>query len=140
MSKVAIVYFSSTGNTEQMAFAVEEGAKSAGLEVETFAVSDAAALNPADYDGFALGCSAMGNEELDEGEFRPFFEGVLPELKDKKVVLFGSYGWGDGEWMRSWQKECEDAGVTLATDPVIANDAPDDEARANCEALGKSLA
>ena len=82
MSKVAVVYFSSTGNTEQMAFAVEEGAKSAGLEVETFAVSDAAALNPADYDGFALGCSAMGNEELDEGEFRPFFEGVLPELKD----------------------------------------------------------
>ena len=140
MSKVAIVYFSSTGNTEQMAFAVEEGAKSADLEVDTFAVSDASALNPAEYDGFALGCSAMGNEELDEGEFRPFFEGILPELKDKKVVLFGSYGWGDGEWMRSWQKECEDAGVTLATDPVIANDAPDDEARANCEALGKSLA
>ena len=140
MSKVAVVYFSSTGNTEQMAFAVEEGAKSAGLEVDVFAVSDAAALNPADYDGFALGCSAMGNEELDDMEFRPFFEGILPDLKDKKVVLFGSYGWGDGEWMRNWQKECEDAGVTLAGEPVIANDAPDDEARANCEALGKLLA
>ena len=140
MSKVAVVYYSSTGNTEQMALAVAKGVKDAGGEADCVSVSDAASLDLNSYDGFALGCSAMGNEELEESEFRPFFEALLPSLKDKKLVLFGSYGWGDGEWMRSWQKECEDAGVSLAGEPVIAYDAPDDEATANCENLGKLLA
>ena len=140
MSKVAVVYFSSTGNTEMMAQAVAKGAKDAGAETDCVSVSDVASLDLTSYDGFALGCSAMGNEELDDGEFRPFFEGLLPTLKDKKVVLFGSFGWGDGEWMRNWKQECEDAGVTLAGEPVICQEAPDEEGTANCEALGKLLA
>ena len=140
MSRVAVVYFSSTGNTETMAQAVAKGAADAGASVDCVSVSDVASLDLSSYDGFGLGCSAMGNEELDEGEFRPFFEGLLPTLSGKKVVLFGSYGWGDGQWMRSWQEECEAGGVTLAGEPVICMEAPDDEGNANCEALGKLLA
>ena len=140
MSKVAVIYYSSTGNTEMMAQAVAKGAQNAGASVDCVSVSDVASLDLNSYEGFGLGCSAMGNEELDEGEFRPFFEALLPSLADKKVVLFGSYGWGDGEWMRKWKDECEAGGVKLAGEPVICMEAPDDEGSANCEALGKLLA
>lgn len=140
MSKIALVFWSSTGNTEAMADAVKAGAQEAGAEVSVFAASDFSSGMAADYDAVALGCPAMGDEVLEEDEFQPMFDAVLPELKEKKVALFGSYGWGDGQWMRDWEEACKSAGVNLACEPVIANEAPDDEAFAACKALGAALA
>lgn len=139
MSKAAIVFWSATGNTEAMADAVKAGAQEAGAEVSVFAAADFDADMVADFDALAFGCPAMGDEVLEEGEFRPMFDAVLPALNGKKVALFGSYGWGDGQWMRDWEEACQTAGVTLACECVIANDAPDDEAVAACKALGAAL-
>ena len=94
----------------------------------------------ADYDAIAFGCPAMGDEVLEEGEFEPMFEGCVSALKDKKIALFGSYGWGDGEWMRNWEDECRNAGAVLACDSVTCNDAPDSDCESACRALGKQLA
>lgn len=142
MSKVAVVYWSGTGNTAAMADAVAEGAKAAGAEVDVYNVDensfDAAAA--AGYDGIAFGCPAMGAEELEEDTFAPMFDDVKGSLGGKKVALFGSYGWGDGEWMRTWEDDCKDAGITLADESVLANEAPDDEATAACKALGAAIA
>lgn len=132
--KTAVIYWSGTGNTEAMAKAVAEGAGA-----ECFAVSEFSG-NVEDYDAIALGCPAMGAEELEDSEFEPFFAGIEGKLSGKKVALFGSYGWGDGEWMRTWEETCNSAGAVLAAESVICNDAPDDEATANCNALGAALA
>ena len=105
MSKTAVIYWSGTGNTEAMAEAVAEGAKSVNPETELFAVSDISAGDAAGYDTLILGCPAMGAEVLEEGEFEPFFSELEPKLAGKNVALFGSYGWGDGEWMRTWEQE-----------------------------------
>ena len=94
----------------------------------------------ADYDAIAFGCPAMGDEVLEEGEFEPMFEGCVSALKDKKIALFGSYGWGDGEWMRNWEDECRNAGAVLACDSVTCNDAPDSDCESACRTLGKWLA
>ena len=107
--KVSIVYWSGTGNTEAMANAVVEGAKNAGAEVELLPVSGASA-DILDRDALLFGCPAMGSEELEESEFEPFFSSVEGSLSGKKVGLFGSYDWGDGEWMRTWQQRVETAG------------------------------
>ena len=93
----------------------------------------------AQYDAFALGCPAMGSEELEEDEFGPLFEKLAPSLAGKKVALFGSYGWGDGEWMRTWEDNCRAAGIVLACDSVTCQEDPDADALAACEALGASL-
>ena len=140
MSKVGIIYWSSTGNTEAMAQAVEEGAKAAGADVEIMEVADADVDKALSYDVLALGCPAMGDEELEDSVFQPVFEACEPKLAGKKVALFGSYGWGDGEWMRTWEKTCREDGAVLACDCVICNDAPDAEAESACEELGKALA
>lgn len=139
MSNAAIVFWSGTGNTEAMANAVKAGAQEAGAEVSVFAAVDFSAEMVADFDAIAFGCPAMGDEVLEEDEFQPMFDAVLPSLNSKKVALFGSYGWGDGQWMRDWQESCQNAGVSLVCDCVIANDAPDDEAVSACKALGASL-
>ena len=139
MSKVAIVFWSATGNTEAVADAVKDGAQEAGAEVSVFAAADFDADMVADFDALAFGCPAMGDEVLEEDEFQPMFDAVLPALNGKKVALFGSYGWGDGQWMRDWEEACQTAGVTLACECVIANEAPDDEAVAACKALGAAL-
>ena len=94
----------------------------------------------ADYDAIAFGCPAMGDEVLEEGEFEPMFEGCVSALKDKQIALFGSYGWGDGEWMRNWEDECRNAGAVLACDSVTCNDAPDSDCESACRTLGKRLA
>ncbi len=138
--KTAVVYWSGTGNTEAMAEAVANGAKAAGADVTTFTADSFNVDAAAEFDAIALGCPSMGSEELEESEFRPMFDAVKGALAGKKVGLFGSYGWGDGEWMRNWQEECKEAGIALVMDGVICNDAPDEEAAANCEALGKALA
>ena len=140
MSKVAVVFWSGTGNTEQMAEAVAEGAKSAGAEVTLANVNDFDSSSVADFDGIAFGCPAMGAEVLEDSEFEPVFNECESALNGKSIALFGSYGWGDGEWMRTWEATCNSAGAVLAAESVICNDAPDDEATANCNALGAALA
>ena len=140
MSKVAVVYWSGTGNTEAMAKAVLRGAQGAGASAQLFPVSDFDAAEAADFDALAFGCPAMGSESLEDSEFEPVFDEVKGSLAGKRVALFGSYGWGDGEWMRSWEENCAAAGITLAADSVICNDAPDDEAVGACKALGAAIA
>lgn len=131
--KAAVIYWSGTGNTEQMAQAI---ADAAGAEL--FAVSDFSG-SIADYDRIAFGCSAMGDEVLEEDEFEPFFASIEGDLSGKTIALFGSYGWGDGEWMRSWEDDCRAAGAVLACDSVICQETPDADALAACEKLGEAL-
>ena len=140
MAKVAVVYWSQTGNTQAMAEAVLEGAKGAGADASLIEAGDFGAADVEGYDALAFGCPAMGDEELEDSTFAPMFDSVVGSLAGKKVALFGSYGWGDGGWMRSWEDTCKGAGVTLAVDSVIANEAPDDDAVASCKALGAALA
>lgn len=140
MSKIAVVYWSGTGNTEAMANAVLEGVKEAGTEGELLNCGEFDAAKVADYDAIAFGCPAMGDEVLEEDEFEPMFDDCKDALKDKKIALFGSYGWGDGEWMRNWEESCKEAGAVLATESVICNDMPDDDGVENCKALGAALA
>ena len=140
MRKAAVVFWSGTGNTEAMADAVKAGAMEAGVEVSFFNASDFSADMVNDFVAIAFGCPAMGDEVLEEDEFQPMFDAVLPALNGKKVALFGSYGWGDGQWMRDWEETCKAAGVELACDSVIANESPDDEAVSACKALGAALA
>jgi len=137
MSKVAVVYWSGTGNTEEMANKVAEGAKAAGAEVEVISADDFDGTDISGFDGVAFGCPAMGDEELEDSVFQPVFEACEPKLAGKKVALFGSYGWGDGDWMRSWEEKCQNDGVAL--DSVICNEEPDDEAQAACIELGKAI-
>ncbi|MGO5540953.1 flavodoxin [Blautia sp. HCP3S3_H10_1] len=139
MSKVAVVYWSGTGNTEAMANKVAEGAKAAGAEVEVISADDFDANQIDGFDGVAFGCPAMGDEELEDSVFQPVFEACEPKLAGKKVALFGSYGWGDGEWMRSWEEKYQNDGVALAADSVICNEEPDDDAQAACIELGKAI-
>ncbi len=138
MAKIAVVYWSGTGNTEAMANAVAEGARGTGLETEVLTADTFGAEKLGAYDGIAFGCPAMGAEELEEDVFEPMFSGLEGFLGGKKIALFGSYGWGDGEWMRSWEQRCSGAVLTHAS--VICNDAPDDDALAACRELGASLA
>ena len=140
MSKVGIIYWSSTGNTEAMAQAVEEGAKAAGADVEIMEVADADVDKALSFDVLALGCPAMGDEELEDGEFEPFFSDLEGKLSGKKVALFGSYDWGDGEWMRTWCDRAKDAGAELVEDEgLICNNTPDDEGLSACRELGGKL-
>ena len=136
MSKVAVVYWSGTGNTEAMANAVVQGA---GSEAVLLTASEFDSSKLADYDAVAFGCPAMGAETLEEDEFDPMFSELEGSLSGKKIALFGSYGWGDGEWMRSWEERCQGAGADLASDFVICNDAPDDDAVEACKSLGAAL-
>ena len=132
--KTAVIYWSGTGNTEQMAQAVAEGAG-----VEAVSVSDFSG-DVAELDAVAFGCPAMGAEVLEESEFEPFFAANESKLSGKKVALFGSYGWGDGEWMRDWASRVTAAGATLVNgEGLIVNETPDDAAIENCKALGAEL-
>ncbi len=140
MSKTAVVYWSGTGNTELMATAVAEGVKEAGGEVSLFTSADFSADSMDSFDAVAFGCPAMGSEVLEEDEFEPMFNSCEPKLSGKKIALFGSYGWGDGEWMRNWEDVCKADGAVLACDSVICAEAPDDDATAQCKALGAALA
>ena len=140
MSKLAVIYWTGTGNTGAMAQAVADGAKGAGAEAELLTVSEISADAAAAYDKLALGCPAMGAEVLEEGEFEPFFAALEGKLSGKKVALFGSYGWGDGQWMREWQERTEKAGAVLCGEGLIVNEAPDEAGLESCRALGARLA
>ena len=138
MSKVAVIYWSGTGNTEAMAKAVAEGAKSAGADADLLTCADVTGVDG--YDAIALGCPAMGAEDLENVEFLPVLEGIEPSLPGKKVVLFGSYDWGTGEWLTSWEARCAGKGIALAAESLKCNNTPDDDGLAACKALGAAIA
>ena len=138
--KTAVVFWSGTGNTEAMANAVADGMKEKGAEVSVLGPSDFTADKVAEFDAIAFGCPAMGAEVLEEGEFDPMFTAIEGSLSGKKIALFGSYGWGDGEWMRNWEDRCKAAGANLVCDSVTVNDAPDSDGVASCKNLGAALA
>ena len=139
MGKTAIIYWSGTGNTEAMAAAVYEGVKNTQADVSMFNVSEISADEAASYDTLILGCPAMGAEVLEESEFEPFFAELESKISGKNVALFGSYGWGDGEWMRNWEDTCKDDGAVMACDFVICNEEPDDVTIKSCKELGAAL-
>ena len=139
--KTAVVYWSGTGNTEAMAGSVAEGAKSAGAEVSVFTAADFSADMVDQFDSIAFGCPSMGSEQLEDSEFEPMFNACEAELSGKKVGLFGSYGWGSGQWLEDWCARCKEDGAVMQEEPgVMANEAPDDDAIAACNALGAKLA
>lgn len=135
-----VIYYSQTGNTQEMAEAVGAGIEEAGGVAKVIAVSDARVDMIKDAEWFALGCPAMGAESLEESEMEPFVTELLSFASGKKIVLFGSYGWGGGEWMRDWEKRMQDAGAQIiGGEGVICNEAPDDDVLAKCRELGKKL-
>lgn len=138
--KIAVVYWSSTGNTEAMAQAVAEGARKAGASAELFTATEFDGGKVDAFDAIAFGCPAMGAEELEDSEFAPMFESCENKLSGKKIALFGSYGWGDGEWMRTWEDTCRNDGASLVCDSVICQETPDDNALNACRSLGEALA
>lgn len=138
--KTAVVYWSGTGNTEAMARAVAEGMTAAGAEAVLLTPAEVAPGDLNAYAAIAFGCPAMGAEVLEEMEFQPMFDACKRSLGGKRVALFGSYGWGDGEWMRTWESDCDSAGVNLVCESVICTETPDDAALEACRALGKALA
>ena len=141
MNKVAIVYWSGTGNTEQMAQAVAEGVKNAGGEADVLTCAEFDSAKLADYGAVAFGCPAMGAEQLEESEFEPMFAALEGSLNGKKIALFGSYGWGDGQWMRDWAQRAQDDGAQLFSEEgLICNETPDDDVQAACRKLGADLA
>ena len=140
MKKIAIVYWSGTGNTEAMAQGVLEGAEAAGAEAELFTPESFGPDQVTSYDAIAFGCSAQGAEELEDSEFEPMFAACESALAGKKVALFGSYDWGDGEWMRSWAARTRDDGAELVDQGLIINNAPDAEGLEQCRQLGRLLA
>lgn len=136
MSKTLVVYFTTTGNTQMLAESIAEGI---GSDVVLKNVSDATADEVSEYDVIALGCPACGTEELDDTEFEPFFEEALPNLAGKKVALFGCYGWGDGEFMRTWEERVKDGGAELIEEGFLHLETPDEEALANAKAYGERI-
>lgn len=138
MSNVAVVFWSGTGNTEAMADLVAEGVQSAGGEASVIQATEFSVEELDAYDAFAFGCPAMGAEELESEEFEPMWNAVEPVLPGRKVALFGSYDWAEGEWMDLWRERAEAAGVTVS-ETVIAKDYPDEEASDACRALGAAL-
>ena len=139
MKKTAVVFWSGTGNTESMANAVLEGMKAAGAEAELFTSEQADAAKLALFDAIAFGCPAMGAEELEETEFAPMFDAVKGSLSGKDAALFGSYGWGDGEWMRTWEQDCRGANISLVCESVICCETPGNIELEACRELGREL-
>lgn len=136
--KVKIVYWSGTGNTEAMANAIAEGASGAGAEVEISSVDGAS--EALDCDVLILGCPAMGSESLEESEFEPYYSAIKDKLKGKKLALFGSYDWGDGEWLRTWQEDAESVGAVMIAEGLAVNNTPDEEGLLLCKELGVKAA
>ena len=139
MKKVAIIYWSGSGNTEKMAKAIQCGVEKSGNIGELFFV-DAFKIEAIDeFDRFIFGCPSMGCEVLEESEFEPFFASIENLLKGKKVALFGSYGWGDGEWMRNWEERAENIGANLFDVGLIIHEMPDAEAEKRCVRFGSDF-
>ncbi len=141
MSKVKVVYWSGTGNTQMMADKIAEGIQAAGKEAEVLSVDAVSAEELAEEKAFALGCPSMGVEQLEEGEMEPFMCDLEGQLSGKKIVLFGSYGWGNGEWMDDWVERCENAGAeVIGREGIICMGEPDDDVNDELIEAGKNLA
>lgn len=139
MKRMAIIYWSGTGNTEKMAEAVFQGAKSAGADVTLYNVNEFVSNNIDNFDVVAFGCPSMGAEVLEETEFEPVYNDCRKKLNDKTVGIFGSYGWGDGEWMRNWEQDLLQAGALLPEGYLIINETPDESGIENCKNYGVNL-
>ena len=141
MAKVKIIYWSGTGNTAAMAAAIAEGAKEAGAEAELITAETAGAADVQDAKAIALGCPSMGAEQLEETIMEPLMEELDGAISGKTVVLFGSYGWGSGDWMRDWEDRVSSDGAFVWNgEGIIANNAPDDDALDACKSAGRDLA
>lgn len=141
MNTVAIVYWSSTGNTEIMANCIADGVRSAGGEATVLTCDQFSAGDVDSYGVIAFGCPAMGAEQLEDSEFDPMFSAIEGSLSGKKVALFGSYGWGDGQWMQDWCERTAGDGAQLYDEAgLILNGTPDDDGEASCRDLGTALA
>lgn len=138
--RTAVVYWSGTGNTEIMAQEVAEGARAAGAETDLIEVSSFSPEQMDSYDSVAFGCPAMGDEELEDTEFLPVYENCRGRLAGKKTAIFGSYGWGDGEWIRIWEAQCKEDGAVLVQEGLMLNEEPDETGKEACRKLGKALA
>lgn len=141
MSKVSVVYWTQSGNTMAMAEAVGRGITAAGKEAEVVFVDNASIDELKEADAFALGCPAMGAEVLEESVMEPFVTEVEAFASGKTIALFGSYGWGDGQWMRDWVDRMSAAGAKIVNgEGLICQETPDDDVLLECESLGKALA
>ncbi|MGN1017392.1 MAG: flavodoxin [Oscillospiraceae bacterium] len=140
MSKLAVVYWSGTGNTETMANAVKSGAQAAGAEVGLFKADEFHENMVDNFDAIAFGCPAMGTDELEETEFAPMFRSMEGKLPGKTIGLFGSYGWSGGEWMEKWANNCRGLSAKLASGAVICCGEPDGDTLTECVSLGRALA
>ena len=139
MKKTLVIAWSGTGNTEAMAGAVLEGMKAAGADAALLTPDQVTPASLSGVSSVAMGCPAMGSEVLEEMEFQPMFDSIKNQMGGKAVGLFGSFGWGDGEWMRTWESDCDSTGVNLVCESVICTEMPDDAALEACRALGKAL-
>lgn len=139
MSNIAVVYWSDTGNTEAMANYVAEGIRATGGNADVITADSFGPDKVSQYDAIAFGCPAMGDEILEEDIFEPMFSAVEGSLSGKRVGIFGSYDWGDGQWMRDWADRCRAAGAELANDGVIANLTPNDAEAEDCRNLGRLM-
>ena len=139
MAKTAIIYWSGTGNTREMAKAIQRGTRKAGAEAQIFEVEQFGADELQNYDGVFFGCPAMGDEVLEEGSFEPFFASVESKLQGMPVALFGSYGWGGGAWMDTWQERTKGDGAKLFRAGLTVENGPTDKDLAACEELGTSF-
>ncbi len=139
MKKVVIVYWSGSGNTKMMAEAIEAGAKEAGADVSLLEVSEASVADVEAADVAVLGCPSMGAEVLEEDVMEPFVESLNGKVNGKEMALFGSYGWGNGEWMEDWAERMESYGANLVAESLIINETPDDDGLAQCQDLGKAV-
>lgn len=139
MKKIVIIYWSGTGNTEAMAKSVAKGARSSDVQVNLINVSDATTDDVIGADAVALGCPSMGSEILEEAEMEPFVESLNDKVINKPMVLFGSFGWGEGEWMTDWEVRMKEYGANLLAEGLTINETPDDEGHKKCEKLGNII-
>jgi len=136
----AVIYWSGTGNTESMANLIAQGLETAGVAADVLSVSECSPEMIDSYGLLAFGCPAMGDEELEESEFEPFFSSVIERLKGKRIALFGSYGWGDGQWMRSWEAVMAAHGIAVFEKGFIVQDAPTADDMIECREFGQRFA
>ena len=134
--QINIIFWSSTGNTEAMGKYIKEGAESAGASVTLKNVSEAS-VSDVECDILCLGCSSMGDEQLDDAEFEPYIASIEGSVKGRKLALFGSYGWGDGQWMRDWDERMKKAGATLVAESLIVCETPEGD---ECREFGAKIA
>ena len=137
--KIAIVFWSKTGNTRLMANALKEGVELQEYQADMFKAYDFDINKAWEYSIIALGCPAMGAETLEDSEFLPMYNDIKSVLKNKRVFLFGSYSWGDGKWMRDWAEDAKKSGISLFREPIIAKEKPTDDILLKMKEIGADL-